>query len=454
MHKSGACSSVDVPVTFCPTCNLKSFRTTRSETRGAQLPTKVSKLVLYGFSFFGKPFSYLALPLGSALVLYPQVLLRPMYFGLTGHNSLTSVSWALLISLIYGIFGVGYGVLSGYSLVTALQVLSYNLYPFYLFLGIWGGVQDPNFVRKYIRFFAWFGTAFIPIDFILKNRAEILFHSVVGTGFGVLLGIFAFEQRLGRYWLPIVVFSFSLIAHQVRGDWFGMMIALLVWGTATKNLGRISGMIAAIAILLIVGLIFDVHLRAVPGRGGELSTRETVARAVSTVSPELGMEYSSNARAYAGTVSWRKNWWKGIREAVSENYQTMMFGLGYGFPIYILGQGELRNTKSGIRSPHNIFYFVLAYSGVVGLICFFWLEASVVMLLWETYKETGQIFGLIFFISAVVSAFCGNFLETPHEAIPTYLLTGLAIGPLFRQKAQSVVTQRHGLGPVQLTVAV
>ena len=151
------------------------------------------------------------------------------------------------------------------------------------------------------------------------------------------------------------------------------------------------------------------------------------------------MEYSSNARAYAGTVSWRKSWWKGIREAVFENYQTMMFGLGYGFPIYTLGQGELRTTKSGIRSPHNIFYFVLAYSGVVGVICFFWLEASVVMLLWQTYKQTGQIFGLIFFISAVVSAFCGNFLETPHEAIPTYLLSGLAIGPLFRQKAQSLV---------------
>jgi O-antigen ligase/polysaccharide polymerase Wzy-like membrane protein len=294
-----------------------------------------------------------------------------MYFGLTGHNSLTSVSWALLISLMYGICGVGYGVLSGYSLVTALQILSCNLYPFYLFLGIWGGVQDPAFVRKYIRFFAWFGTAFIPIDIVLRNRSAVLFHSAVGTGFGVLLGIFAFEPRLRRYWLPIAVFSFSLIAHQVRGDWLGLAIALLVWGTATKNLGRIAGMIAVIGTLLIVGAILDVHLRALPGRGGELSTRETASRALSAVSPELAMEYSSNARAYAGTVSWRKSWWKGIREAVSENYQTMMFGLGYGFPIYTLGQGELRTTKSGIRSPHNIFYFVLAYSGVVGLICLF-----------------------------------------------------------------------------------
>jgi hypothetical protein len=411
------------------------------QRRRTNIPARVALFLVYGFSFIGKPFSYLAVPLGGLLILDPRPMLKPMYAALTRKDHLSSFSWAALLSFMYGIWGVVYGILLGYDAVTGLQILTYTVYPFYLFLGIWGGMYRPEFLRKYVRFFAWFGAICTPFNLIMMSKPVTLpgldGETVIslGTGIGILLGIFAFETRLSRYWFPIAAFSFWLIANEIRGDWLGFSIALLIWGAATKKIGRVLGMAAVIIVLLLIGFIADVRLPAVPGRGGELSSRDTVGRAIAAIDPDLAREYSPNASTYAGTVGWRTQWWKAIREAVSEKPQTILFGLGYGYPIKALVPGKLR--YSDIRSPHNIFYFVLSYSGVVGVALFFWLQVSVLLLLWRTYKATGQIFGMAFFVMNLVGAFFGNFLETPQGAIPTYLLTGFCVAPLLRHRYAS-----------------
>lgn len=402
------------------------------------ISARVAVFLVYGFSFFGKPFSYIALPLGLILILDPRPLLKPMYAALTRPDPLSSFCWSLLLSFMYGICGVIYGFLAGYDLVTALQILTFTMYPSYLFLGIWGGSYAPNFLRRYIRFFAWFGAICTPVNFILMNKPISLpglgdeTTLSIGTGIGILLGIFAFERNLYRYWFPIAAFSFWLIANQVRADWLGFGLALIIWAAATRQMSRVLGMVGALVFLLVVGFVADIHLPAVPGRGGELSSRDTVARAIASVAPDLALEYSPDARGFVGTVGWRTSWWKAIREAVSEKPETIIFGLGYAYPIKALVPGQLK--YSDLRSPHNIFYFVLSYSGMLGVTLFFWLQISVLLLLWRTYTATGQIFGLAFYVMTLVGAFFGNFLETPQGAIPMYLMTGFCIAPLLRQR--------------------
>jgi O-antigen ligase len=188
-------------------------------------------------------------------------------------------------------------------------------------------------------------------------------------------------------------------------------------------------------VLLAIGFIADIRIPSMPGRGGEISARETVARALSAVDPKLAEEYGSQyTHMYGGTVGWRTKWWSAIWDTVAESPRSLIFGLGYGYPINSL-VAELK--QSDIRSPHNIFYFCLVYSGFIGVAIFFWLQTCIVALLWKTYRHTGEIFGLIFYVSTVIGAFFGNFLETPQEGISTYLMIGLAIAALFSRKVQA-----------------
>ena len=49
------------------------------------------------------------------------------------------------------------------------------------------------------------------------------------------------------------------------------------------------------------------------------------------------------------------------------------FGLGYGYPLAKLASRGIE--EEGTRSPHNIIYFTLGYSGIVGVAIFCWFRS-------------------------------------------------------------------------------
>jgi hypothetical protein len=416
--------------------------------------TKLSIFLVYG-SCFGKAFSFVGIPVGALFVFSTRALANRMYIALTRRDLLSGVSWALLLSIMYGICEVVYGILSGNKAATAFKILAFNLCPLYLFLGIWAGTRRPELMRRFIRFSAWFSVIYTSIYFLVLHNVKIVvpgtdieLFSRPGSGSDVLLGLLCFEPKLYRFWLPIMVCSFLTIANQIRADWLAFGIALVIWGAVTRKLGRVFSITAVLFALLLVGFIADIRLPALPGRGGEISTRETLARAIAGVDPEMAQEYTKNGGSYAGTVQWRQTWWKAIREAVFENYRTLIFGLGYGYPLKELVPGDLK--KSSITSPHNIFYFTLGYSGCIGVVLFYCLQASILSLLWRTYKETGQSFGFVSHIAMLVGAHFGNFLEAPQSAIPTYIITGWCIGPLFHKQYLLETSPRYESEPATM----
>jgi hypothetical protein len=259
----------------------------------------------------------------------------------------------------------------------------------------------------------------------------------------VLLGLFCFEKNLARYWFPILICSFDTIAGEMRADWVGLGMAVAVWALATGQIKRVLSMVAILAALLAIGFAADIRMPALPGRGGEISARDTVGRALSGIDPELAEEYSPGAGSYAGTISWRENWWKAIRAEVFKRKVTTVFGLGYGYPI---GQLVPALRNSDIRSPHSVFYFTLAYSGFVGFLLFALLQLQLLGVLWRTFRQTGQIFGLACAIFAIVNSMFGNFFEAPQRAMPTYILVGMCIGPLFLAVKQQIVAEERKKG--------
>ncbi len=414
-----------------------SLRPSTSEpSQKADLATRFGQLLTYGIGFFGKYFLFVGVPLSLVAFLDRRVVLDPTFNAITRRSRLSAFSWALILSTMYGVAQAVRGVMLGYDSRTVLEILVYNFCPWFIFLGIRTGITRPAFLRQYITFLAWFGAILTPLYFIALRHVHLTIGDEdliqPGTGSLVLIGLFCFYRNLGRFWFPILVCSFQTIATQIRADWLGLALVLLVWGVATKRLRQVLSIAAVMFVLIVVGFIADVRLPGVPGRGGEISARETIGRAISGIDPELAQEYSSNSQTYAGTIQWREKWWRAIREEVSEHTSTLLLGMGYGYPIsnlvpYLKGKD--------IRSPHSIFYFNLAYGGLLGFALFAFLQLSFLSLLWTTYRETGQIFGFLTLLYLLVGAFFGNFFEAPQSSIPMYLMLGMCVGPLLAKRS-------------------
>ncbi|MBV9269109.1 MAG: hypothetical protein JO061_23265 [Acidobacteriaceae bacterium] len=327
--------------------------------------------------------------------------------------------------------GFVYGLVTGSPLLTAIEVLAFNFCPWFIFFGVYAGKEWPVLARQYVRLLFWSQAIMTPVYFLFFRHIRLPWAEgdllVPGSGALLVLGIFCFEKNLIRSWFPLLVCSFDTIAAEIRGDWVGLGMALLIWAISTKRLARMACAVGVLIALLLLGFLTDLRLPPLPGRGGEISARDTVGRALSPINHELAEEYSSNAKMYAGTVQWRQIWWKAIREAVFEKPNTTIFGLGYGYPIKDL-RSSLRNTD--IRSPHSVFYFTLAYSGMTGVLMFAFLQLQLLRLLWRVYKETGEIFGFTCLIFLIGTSLFGNFFESPQRSIPPYILLGMCIGPL------------------------
>ncbi len=417
--------------------------------------TKLVIFVLYSAAFLGKPYTYLAMAFGVTFLFEDKMFWGRWYDALTQQEDPAGpFSWALLVSVLYAVAQVIRGCFLGYSLTTALQLLMFNLCPIYLFAGLWAGAHAPWIVPRYVRFMAWFMVIYAALYFLVFRHFTISLSGILpGTdmdllgrprsGSVILLGLLALEPSLVRFWLPIIVLCCLTIANQERGDWLGLIVALTAWGVLARRMNRVAIIAAVVVSTLLVAYLVDLRLPGFADRGGELSARDTIARMAGSISPDLAEEMgasTANSEFYYGTVYWRKHWWGQIKDEVSANTGTIVFGLGYGYPLAALAGPEVEAT--GTRSPHNIFYFAYGYSGLVGVAIFLWLQLSLLRLLWRSFKVTGETYGLVFLCYALIQASFGNYLENPEAGIFVYMFLGLLLGPALSQmgaESRSVV---------------
>jgi O-Antigen ligase len=408
--------------------------------------TQMVVLFLWGGAILGKFSAYVGLAIGGLLIFSARILWDRWYKALTRDKDvLHGWSWALVVSLLYGFVMLFYGLEQGYSLVTALEILVFNLNPIFIFLGIWVSTKHPAILRIYIRYSAWFVVIYTPLYFLVFSKMNVSLSGVLpgndmvilgnaGSGSTTLMGLLAYEPNLVKFWIPLLVCTCLTIANQGRSDWLGLSVCLLIWGFLTKRMKRVFGIAGAVVAVLLIAALLDLKLPPIPGRGGELSARGTISRMLGAISPDLAADLGgdrANAKFYYGTVYWREHWWSNIRTEVTKEYKTTIFGMGYGYPLAHLANRDVE--KQGTRSPHDILYFAFAYSGLVGVAIFLWLEVTVGYVLWRAYKVTGQTYGLIYFVFQFIGALFGNNIETPQAGILIYLFVGLAIGPMFSE---------------------
>jgi O-Antigen ligase len=409
-----------------------------------------SKWVLFllvGFSLTARSFSYLGIPpaklfigdltLGAFILLRPRQLFDPWIKALTKGGALGPLAWILLISISYGIFQVIRGVLLGFPPLTAVQNLVFNVYPLYLFVGIWVGKRRPELLLRYVQIFAILFCIYAPAYMVFLDKVFLLMPgsdgvSVFGQANGggiIILSLLCLDPKPGRWWPVMTVAAACFLAAQVRSEWLGMIVATMIWGVLSRKMTKVAMITAGIFAVLAIGALLDVNLPSTSERGGAISSTEIVARGLAAVSPDMARDLtgSDNVNFYSGTIKWRKVWWRAIWANSQENYTYLLVGPGYGYPLKNLV--NYLKTAGDLRTPHNVFYYALGYSGWIGVLIFFVLQAGCGILLWRTYKLTGQAWGLAIWAAILTAAFFGNVMETPAGAIPLYLMIGLFVGP-------------------------
>src|SRR5579864_6219053 len=130
----------------------------------------LAAILVVGYSGMGRTFAYLGLPwIGvyvGEIALAAFLMFRPRTKqGLWLHlvqrvPRLRILRGLILLLLLDGGFEALRGMAHGYPVFAALRDTAFNYYPLFLFLGIWAGLKDPEFLRRVVRSLAWFNASY------------------------------------------------------------------------------------------------------------------------------------------------------------------------------------------------------------------------------------------------------------------------------------------------------
>jgi hypothetical protein len=386
------------------------------------------------------------LAMGAILLAKPQALLGMWYDSALRRSPLSWFVLCLTGSAAYGLLQLLRGMAAGHDMMTALQCLVFYVYPFFFLVGAWVGARHPRLLPKLILVLAWihgiYGVLYLLVfsplglgDSAIDAEAGYVgwFGQPYGAGV-VVLGLLSFQPNLVRVWLPLLLNVFVLLVMKVRASWLGCALAAPLWAVLSGKINKFMNMAAVVFFLLLVGLITDLELPSEATRDEPISARVLIGRAIATFDSRWADEFVTDLDFHAGTVSWRTDWWRAIARRTHESPTSAFLGMGLGYPIWDLHPLELADDK--LRTPHNVFVFVLGYTGWIGLLLFGGLLLSLFGVLWRAYKQTGNAFGVCYLIMIVAWAFFDNFFETPFGAIPFFLLTGMAAAPVLRPRQE------------------
>jgi hypothetical protein len=404
--------------------------------------------VMAGFMVFGRSFAYLGVPpaklfvaellLGGFVLYRPREVIDRWVRAILYGSTLSGVSIALLAFLSYGVFLFARAISNEYSAVLALQSLVFHCYPFYLFLGLWAGMQRPELLWKAIPVIAWvhavYGLAYVTVldaAWIALPGTDVNIFGQPNGGAFSILGLLCLPKRTKSHWGALALNAGLLLGLQVRADWLAISAALALWGLLQRRIVHLAFGAAALMLLLLIASVTGVSLPGPADRGGDVSAEKLLARIIAPVDLESARELDSQAGVYKGTTTWRTTWWDAIWGAVHSDVETTVFGFGYGYPLGDLVP-YLRNTA--LRTPHNVFFYALGYGGWAGVTVFLWLQTQIVYLQWRSFRSTHTILGLLMTIYALTAAFFGNLFESPFGAVPFYLLVGFTAAEFVKRE--------------------
>jgi len=417
--------------------------------------SNIVTLLLLGYLCMGRSFAYLGIPslhlfvgeavLGLFLVFFMVSYRATALRNAMNDSRLKPLRKIFMIFLAFGAFQVFRGIFSGNPPLLALRDLALNYYPIYFALGLWVGLLDPEYLSRFFRLAAWANGIYGLLYIVLLSRVAWSFPGFSDDStpvpiFGqpsysalILLGLLSFQKDLRRV-LPLLLLNTAvLLGMLIRAEWVALVIGILIWAWFTKNLKRVALAAAMVPLLLVLMYVTNFSIPAPETRGGTVSATEIAARVLAPINADFADQYgsdNSDLNMYEGTTAWRTTYWLLIWTTVHENMERTLLGYGYGYPLNDLLPDLFGNT----RTPHDVFFYVLAYTGWVGVAIFALLQLQLVRVLRSVCRLRDEPFGIVFWGALLMFALFTPFFETPQGAIPFYLLAGCVCASLFRAR--------------------
>lgn len=403
-----------------------------------------------GYLVMGRTFAYLGVPqvnlfLGELLLvlLVAAPATRRTYLAALRATARPG-RWHVLVLvvlavLLYGIAQAVRGWATGLSTLDALKNLPYNYYPLFLFAGLWLGARHTWALRATTLWLGRVNAVYGAVYVLLLSRVPLTLPGQVdvplfgnGNAAGLaIIGLLAFHRSRRETGPLIVLNGFVMLGLQQRSEWLGFAAALLVWCLLTRHVKAFLQASGGVLGLLTVVSVLGITIPGAGGRGGEISLGGVFGRTVAAVDPSLAARFVPDSEIYASTASWRTTWWSAIWEQTYSSPVVTILGNGYGYELRQLAG----YVPEGTRTPHNVFFYALGYTGWLGVLLTVVLWVVLGRMLWQVYRRTGQPFGIAVAVYAFGLGMFGNWFETPFGALPTYLLLGLCLSPLLTGEA-------------------
>jgi hypothetical protein len=423
--------------------------------------------LLFGYLLLGRSFAYIGVPplfigeasLAAYLVARPRSLLLPWLGSLASPQPLSGLAWCLALSLTLAAAQCARALLEENLTIATLQNAVFHVYPLFLFPGVYLGLRHPEALPRLVHVLAWcnalYGLAYLavlsPLDLVgsVERPEEVPWFGQPSAGAAAILGLLAMSRRFSVSGPPLLLNLVVVLGMQRRAEWLSIFVGVALWTCLAGKLTRTLSIAATLAALLLLGVATDLKVPSPGTRGGQISARDIVARALASVDERAALKLSREAHFYAATAQWRSDWWQEIWKRSQSSPSLLVFGAGYQDLLWQLHPEDLGDNP--VRTPHSIFMFILGYTGWVGLFVFSALQLALARLLWRAYRASENPFGFCYWSIVMVWTLCDAFLETPFEGIPTYLLLGIAAAPAvaaansFARRATAPTTL--GVGP-------
>lgn len=414
--------------------------------------------IIFGYFSMGRSFSYIGIPpiYMDQIIILAFFLLningfrKGLYLKLRKADVLL---YLLYSSIAFGMISFYIGVEEGATLINAFRTLSYLVYPLFVYLGVSAAsnislLDFRRSIAAILNMSLIYYVLYILCAYNFIESPKIPFSSIELIGvptfayFMPILTIFIYSKKIDFY-LIVRLSSFIgiILLNLGRASLISLLLGVIAFVRFTNSTVKIS-----ISLLLIM-LVFSAFGSLIPGlaeRAGSLNPVFAASRIVATFSPQMatnmlessGSDYAE-ASAYTemvnGTANWRQSHWEEISLRYTDgSLLNKLFGSGAGIPIATLDDG------SNLFSPHNIFFYVLNYSGAVGLLAFFAVNCVIFLKILKISNYEIRRLGLSFWLGAAVMSAFGNFLEVPFGAVPTYFFIGILISVGSRNSAKSL----------------
>jgi hypothetical protein len=345
-----------------------------------------------------------------------------------------------VLFLGYGLVQTSRGV-TGTDPVALLKSLPLYYYTIFLVFGLWLGLRSPDVLVRLMWALAWGNAVYGLLYESVLNRLKVTIPGQPDTNVfdlgltssGVaLVGLLAVPRR-SRWTIPLVLANTAvLFGHQIRAEWLGLLVAVIVWTSLARRVRRLMIGLGAILLLFVAVTVTGVTLPGPQNRGGEVRLGDIVGRALGPVSPGLAERYTAEDRASAAaeTANFRRQWWDEIWRTSQNDPTTLLFGHGYGYNLQQLAPPRKIDEK--VRNPHNTFFYTLGYTGWLGVVLLALWLGVLARLLWCVFRVTRDPIGFAVFSLMVVGGQFEPWFETPFGAATVYLLVGMCLAPLAR----------------------